>query len=79
MLRNRNKLKEILKDKNILGVFCGHFHWTKQLEENGITYYMLGSLTENINNDGIPDGVYFEVELLDDNMLVHEKHLKLTS
>lgn len=77
MLRNRRKLKELIKDKNIIAVFCGHQHWTKKIEESGINYYMLGSLTENINNDGIPDGVYFEVEILKDNVVVNEKHLKI--
>ena len=40
---------------------------------------MLGSLTENINNDGIPDGVYFEAEISKDNIVVNEKHLKIDS
>lgn len=40
---------------------------------------MLGSLTENINNDGIPDGVYFEVEISKDNIVVNEKHKKIDS
>lgn len=77
MLRNRKKLKELIKDKRIVAVFCGHQHWTKKIIENGINYYMLGSLTENINNDGIPDGVYFEVEIFKDNVIVNEKHLKI--
>lgn len=77
MLRNRAKLKQLIKDKNIIAVFCGHQHWTKKIEENGINYYMLGSLTENINNDGIPDGVYFEVEISKDSIVVNERHLKI--
>lgn len=27
---------------------------------------MLGALTENMNWDGIPDGVYFDVDAIDD-------------
>jgi len=66
LLKNRKDIKEIMKqDKNILAVFSGHQHWTKKLEEDNLPYYVLGSLTENINNDGIPDGVYFEVNLED--------------
>jgi hypothetical protein len=38
---------------------------------------MIGSLTENINKDGVPDGVYFEVEVNDGKVNVLEKHLKL--
>lgn len=77
MLRNRTKLKELMENKNIVAVFCGHQHWTKNVEENRINYYMLGSLTENINEDGIPDGVYFEVEIEKDNINVIEKHLHI--
>ena len=52
MLMNREKLKAILqKHNNILSVFCGHQHWTKTIRENGIPYYMLGALTENMNMD----------------------------
>lgn len=75
---NREKLKEILhKHKNILSVFCGHQHWTKAIRENGVPYYMLGALTENMNWDGIPDGVYFDVDAIDDIVRVREGHLKL--
>ena len=77
MLRNRDKLKELIKNKNVLAVFIGHLHWTKKIKEDGIDYYMLGSLTENINNDGKPDGVYFEVDVDDNNIRVQEKHLEL--
>ena len=78
MIINREKLKEILhKHKNILSVFCGHQHWTKAIRENGVPYYMLGALTENMNWDGIPDGVYFDVDAIDDIVKVREGHLKL--
>ena len=77
MLRNRNELKEIMKDKNIIAIFCGHQHWTKQINENGFDYYMIESIVENINDDVIPDGVYFEVEIDNNNVNVIEKHLTL--
>lgn len=44
---------------------------------NNINCYMLGSLVENINNDNIPDGVYFEVLVDSDNLEVKEKHIKI--
>lgn len=78
LLGNRKELKEILKSKNnIIGVFSGHQHWTKKLKEDNIDYYVVGSLTENINNNGIPDGVYFEVNIEDDKVNIVEKHIKL--
>jgi len=78
LLGNRNDLKKILKqDKNLLGVFSGHQHWTKRITEDGIDYHVIGALIENINNDGIPDGVYFEVELEGHNIKVSKNHVKL--
>ena len=78
LLGNRKELKEILKtNKNIMAVFSGHQHWTKYLNEDNIDYHVLGSLTENINDDGVPDGVYFEVRLEGSNVKVSKKHIRL--
>jgi len=78
LLGNRDELKDIFKsDGNVLAVFSGHQHWTKILKEDGIDYYVVGSLTENIDNDGVPDGVYFEVEVEGKELRVEEKHLRL--
>lgn len=78
LLRNREEVKEILKkEKNIIDVFSGHQHWTKTLQEDGIPYYVLGSLTENIDNNGVPDGVYFEVGLEEEKINVIEHHILL--
>ena len=78
LLGNRKELKEILKnDKNVLAVFSGHQHWTKKIEEDGIPYYVIGSMTEDINSNGIPDGVYFIVEFDGEKLHVTEKHIKL--
>lgn len=78
MLINRSELKKIIyKYKNILSVFCGHQHWTKVIKENGLDYYMLGALTENTNWNGIPDGVYFNVDVNDGVLRVKEEHLKI--
>ncbi len=76
MLRNRRELKEILiNQENVLAVFVGHQHWTKRIEESGINYYLVGSLVENIKQDGIPDGVYFEVCVDNDYLDITERHL----
>lgn len=78
LLGNRKEVKEILKkDKNLIAVFSGHQHWTKRNVEDGINYYVVGSLTENINDDGVPDGVYFEVNLEGNKIEIKENHLKL--
>lgn len=77
MLQNRKDLLEILNKYKILGIFCGHQHWTKTLNNNSINCYMLGSLVENINNDNIPDGVYFDVLVDKNNLEVEEKHIRI--
>lgn len=77
LLGNRKEIKQILEsNRNILGVFSGHQHWTKFIKENNISYYVLGSLTENINNDGIPDGVYFTVEFDGKDISVETHHIR---
>ena len=44
---------------------------------DNLDYYIIGSLTEDINNNGIPDAVYYVVSLNDDNIDVKEQHIKL--
>jgi len=78
LLGNRKELKQIIKEhSNVLAIFSGHQHWTKHVVEEGISYYVLGSMTENINNDGIPDGVYFVIEFDDEKLEVIEQHIRL--
>ena len=78
LLENRNELKEILEsDKNIVAVFSGHQHWTKEIEENNIKYFIVGSLVENVNNDGIPDGIFLEVDIKDKNMEIKKRHISM--
>lgn len=78
LLGNRKELKEILnKDKNVIAVFSGHQHWTKQIVEDNINYYVISTLVERNSNNEIPDGVYFEVDLYGKSISVKEKHIKL--
>lgn len=78
-MKNRTDVKEIIrKDKNILAVFSGHQHITKTIEEDGLKYYVLGSLTACSKEPGIPEGVYFEVELSGRSVTVHERHIDMS-
>lgn len=78
LMSNRKAVKEIIKsDKNVIAVFSGHQHWTKQLQEDGINYYMVGSLTDNIEMLGNPDGIYLKVELEDRKLKIKEEHVKI--
>ena len=79
LLGNRQIIKDIIKkDDNIIAIFSAHQHWTKTIDEEGKRYYILGSISENINNDGIPDGVYFEVNLEGKKINVKEHHIKIS-
>ena len=78
LLGNRKELKEILKNSGkVLAVFSGHQHWTKSLVEDNISYYVVGSLVEDVKDNGVPDAVYFEVEMKENNVIVLEKHIKI--
>lgn len=78
LLGNRKKIKEIFRnDKNLMAVFSGHQHWTKKIMEDEIPYYIIGCMTEDINEDGTPDGVYFIVEFDGEKISVKEEHIRL--
>lgn len=78
LMNNRKEVKEIIKnDKNIIAIFTGHQHWTKQINEDGKNYYVVGSLTDNVDMLGKPDGVYFEVDLEDKKIKLTEHHIKI--
>lgn len=80
LMSNREKVKEIIKsDDHIIAIFSGHQHWTKQIQEDGKNYYLVGSLIDNVNMLGVPDGVYLEVEIEDRNIKVTENHIKIDS
>ncbi len=77
-MKNRADVKEIIKkDKNVLAVFSGHQHTTKLIEEDGVKYYLLGSLIALDEATGAPDGVYFELTLDEKKLTVDEHHIKV--
>lgn len=77
-MKNRAEVKAILKnDPNLLAVFSGHQHRTLQYTEDGVEYYVLGSITTCWDGSGVPCGVYFELELEDGKLTVLERHIQL--
>lgn len=77
-MKNRADVKEILRaDGNVKAVFSGHQHITKAIVEDGIPYYVLGSLTACSAQPGVPTGIYFEVELCDGAVSVTEQHIAI--
>lgn len=77
-MKNRAEVKEIIKkDPNILAVFSGHQHITKTIEEDGVKYFLLGSLTGCTKTAGVPDGVYLELDFTDGKLTVNERCIVL--
>ena len=75
---NRFEIKQILNtNKNLLAVFSGHQHWTKDITEDNINYHLIGSLAEDIHNNGTPDGIYLEIDLENNKMHITKHNLKL--
>lgn len=78
LMNNRKQIKEIIKNNdNVIAIFNGHQHWTKQINEEGKNYYIVGSLTDNTDMLGIPDGVYLEVEFEDRNVKIKKENIKI--
>ena len=78
LIENRVELKRILgKSNKVIGVFSGPQHWNKCIEENGINYYLVGSLIENLNKNGIPDGAYMTVSINEKGIEALENHLSI--
>ena len=73
---NRQDIKNILlKSNKVVIVFNGHQHWTKSLVEDGIKYQVCGSMVNNVNYSGTPDGVWLEVNAINGNLNIKEHHL----
>ena len=58
-MKNRADVKALIRgDKNVRAVISGHQHKTKMLVEDGVPYYLVGSMTACSEQPGVPDGVY---------------------
>lgn len=78
LLDNRAELKKILKSSDTVKcVFSGHQHWTKHLVEDEIDYYVVGSLVEDVDGNGKPDGVFFVVDIDNGAIKITEQHLTI--
>jgi len=78
LLQNREEVKDVLNNnRNVIAVFSGHQHWTKRITEGEIDYYVVGSLVENVNDNGIPDGVYFDITVEQNELRVNEEHVRM--
>lgn len=70
LVGNRAEVREALRLGNVRAAFCGHVHWNRMDVHDGIPYFSLQSLVENVLGDGVPAGAYAIVELDEDSVRV---------
>jgi hypothetical protein len=76
-MKNRAEIKEIIKnDKSILAVFSGHQHVPSVIDEDGVRYYVLGSMIADESMTDTPLGEYLEIDLEDGEIKVTERRIK---
>ncbi|HLL61205.1 MAG TPA: metallophosphoesterase, partial [Candidatus Nitrosocosmicus sp.] len=74
LLDNRTEVKQILeRSGKVKAVISGHQHWNRMKVENGIPYFVVTSLVENFNNDGIAAEAYTMITLNNRNIIVDVK------
>jgi 3',5'-cyclic AMP phosphodiesterase CpdA len=74
LLDNRDEVKEILETSGkVKAVISGHQHWNRMKVENGIPYFIVTSLVENFNNDGIAAEAHTIVMLDNEKIIIKVK------
>lgn len=77
-MKNSADVKKILLESgHVKAVFVGHQHTPRFVEEDGIPYYIIGSPTASLLEDGIPLGVFRMIETNGDGFSVTERYAKL--
>lgn len=75
-LKNRAEVKAVLKrDENLLAVFAGHQHKPKYFEEDGVRYFLAGSLIPGADH---PWGEYLEIKLQGRHLEVCRKNISMS-
>lgn len=74
LLHNRAKVRRILEDSGkVRAVISGHQHWNRMKVHNGIPYFVVTSLVENFQNDGIAAEAHTIVTVTDEQIVVDVK------
>ncbi len=74
LLNNRVELRKIFADSGkVRAVFSGHQHWNRMSTHDNIPYFVVTSLIENFNNDGIAAAAHTLVTLEKDSIIVEVK------
>lgn len=75
-MKNREDVKKILREnKNVKAVFSGHQHIQKTVLEDGLTYYLVGSMIACTEIPDTPAGIYMEIDLEKERITVNERRI----
>jgi 3',5'-cyclic-AMP phosphodiesterase len=72
-VKERRALRRVLREsKKVLAVFNGHAHWNRFESCDGVAFFTVQSLTENVDEDapGRPAGAYAVCRLSDERLTV---------
>ena len=76
-MKNRADLKKILReDGSILAVFSAHLHISDVIDEDGVRYYVIGSMIADPTASDNPSGDYVIIELEDGKISVTDHKIK---
>lgn len=74
LLHNRDAVRAVLeKSEKVKAVISGHQHWNRMKVHNGIPYFVVTSLVENFNNDGVATEAHTMVTIDKENIIVDVK------
>ena len=77
-LKNRAAVTNILyKSQKVKAALIGHQHTPRFVEENGLPYYIVGSPTASLKEDGIPIGVFRMIETEGDDLRITERRVQV--
>lgn len=71
LVGNRKEIRKILEESGkVVAVVNGHLHWNKMDVHNGIPYFNVQSLVEDVHGDGVPSSSYTIVNINDELITV---------
>jgi len=71
-VQNRREIRSILEGSGrVIAALNGHLHWNNKTVHNGIPYFTLQSLVENVNDDGEPSKAYGIVRLAKESIIMN--------
>jgi len=71
LVENRKDIRKILEESGkVVAVVNGHLHWNKMDVHNGIPYFNVQSLVEDVQGDGVPSSSYTIVDVNEESITI---------